>query len=595
MSVFDFDYFQKYYMNSRPNAPWEKYYAPGDMDLDVEDISIYRFMYKCAEDYMDSVAIEYFGVQITYEEFMEKIDTTARAFLSYGVRKGDVVTILSANVPEALYSFYALNRIGAVANLLHPLLSENEIKDALNTYKSMMLVALDICYPRIKNVLDETEVYKTLIISAKDSMPLHLRIGYELVRGRKEEKPAAGRDFIYWKYFFNAGKKYHKTLDIEEPFKDDPAVILQSGGTTGVPKGIVLSNGNFNAATMQAQRALPDLCKEDVILGIMPIFHGFGLEVSINDAFAVGAKVVLIPQFNAKHFDKLVKQHNPSVLVGVPTLFEAMKNHPGMEDADLSNLKYVIAGGDSFNKKKVQYINAFLHDHGARTNFTQGFGMTEAVAAISFDRKDNSKEGSVGIPWPGTYVKICEPGTDKELPYGEVGEICIFGPTVMLGYYDNEEETKDTLLVHSDGNVWLHSGDLGSMDEDGFITYRQRIKRMIITSGYNVYPAQIEEVLEKHPAVSEVTVIGVLHPYKIEVGKVFAVLRDGFDPEAVKEELIELCKKNLAVYAIPREWEFCDSLPKTIVGKTDYRKLQEEELERRKKEESEQSTKTEQE
>ena len=249
----------------------------------------------------------------------------------------------------------------------------------------------------------------------------------------------------------------------------------------------------------------------------------------------------------------------------------------------------------SFNMKKVQYINAFLHDHGARTNFTQGFGMTEAVAAVSFDRKDNSKEGSVGIPWPGTYVKICEPGTDKELPYGEVGEICIFGPTVMLGYFDNEEETKDTLRVHSDGNVWLHSGDLGSMDEDGFITYRQRIKRMIITSGYNVYPAQIEEVLEKHPAVSEVTVIGVPHPYKIEVGKVFAVLRDGFDPEAVKEELIELCKKNLAVYAIPREWEFCDSLPKTIVGKTDYRKLQEEELERRKKEESEQSTKTEQE
>ena len=585
MSEVYFDYFQKYHMNSRPNAPWDKYYVPGDTDLDVKDLSICSFMENCAESYMDSIAIEYFGVEITYSDFLEKIDTTARAFHSFGVRKGDVVTILSANVPEALYCFYALNRLGAIANLLHPLLSENEIKDALNLYKSVMLVALDICYPRIKNIIYDTSVNKTLIISAKDSMPLHLKIGYQLVRGRKEEKPVAGEDFIFWNSFIKAGKKSSKNIIYGEPLKDDPAVILQSGGTTGVPKGIVLSNGNFNAATMQAQRALPDLCKEDVILGIMPIFHGFGLEVSINDAFAVGAKVVLIPQFNAKHFDKLVKQHNPSVLVGVPTLFEAMKNHPGMEDADLSNLKYVIAGGDSFNKKKVQYINAFLHDHGARTNFTQGFGMTEAVAAVCFDRKDNSKEGSVGIPWPGTYVKICEPGTDHELPYGEVGEICIFGPTVMLGYYDNESETKDALRLHSDGNIWLHSGDLGSMDEDGFVTYRQRIKRMIITSGYNVYPAQIEEVLEKHHAVADATVIGVPHPYKIEVGKVFAVLNDGYDPEEVKSELIELCKKNLAVYAIPREWEFCDSLPKTIVGKTDYRKLQEEELEKREKEE----------
>ena len=590
MANIDFGYFRKYNMVSRPDAPWEKYYPQGAMDLDVEDISIYRFMRNCAENYMDSAAIEYFGSTVSYEGFFDKIDTTAKAFLSFGVRKGDVVTILSANVPEALYSFYALNRIGAVANMLHPLLSENEIKDALNTYKSVMLVALDICYPRIKNIIGDTEVFKTLIISAKDSMPLHLRIGYELVRGRKEEKPEEGQDFIYWNRFYKSGKKYHKELSGEEPLRDDPAVILQSGGTTGVPKGIVLSNGNFNAATMQAQRALPDLCKEDVILGIMPIFHGFGLEVSINDAFAVGAKVVLIPQFNAKHFDKLVKQHNPSVLVGVPTLFEAMKNHPGMEDADLSNLKYVIAGGDSFNKKKVQHINAFLHDHGARTYFTQGFGMTEAVAAVSFDRKDNTKEGSVGIPWPGTYVKICEPGTDREVPYGEVGEICIFGPTVMLGYYDNEKETNDTLRVHSDGNVWLHSGDLGSMDEDGFVTYRQRIKRMIISSGYNVYPAQIEEVLEKHLSVAEATVVGVPHPYKVEVGKAFVVLKDGADPEETKSELIELCKKNLAVYAIPREWEFCESLPKTIVGKTDYRKLQEEELEKRKKEQGEQGT-----
>ncbi len=580
-----FDYFRPMGMKQEPAAPWSGYYKPKDMHFEVEDISIYEFIRRCGEDYQDSVAIDYFGVNVSYPEFFRKIEQAARSFLEMGVEPGDVVTILSANVPEALYAFYGINRIGAVANLLHPLLSENEIKEALNRYQSVILVALDICYPRIRNIISDTSVKRTVIISAKDSMPVLLKLGYNLTRDRKVEKPDCDdRRYMYWKDFIATGKHYRDELPPDVTTKDTPAVILQSGGTTGVPKGIVLSNGNFNAATMQAQRALPDLCKEDVILGIMPIFHGFGLEVSINDAFAVGAKVVLIPQFNARKFDTLIKQHRPSVLVGVPTLFEAMTNHEGLQDVKLKNLKYVIAGGDSFNKRRVQYINAFLHDHDAKTYFTQGFGMTEAVAAVSFDRKEDSHEGTVGIPWPGTYVKICKQGTTEEVPYGEVGEICICGPTVMLGYYDNEEETNSALRLHEDGNVWLHSGDLGVMDEEGFITYKQRIKRMIITSGYNVYPAQIEEVLERHPNVHEVCVVGVPHPYKIEIGKAFIVLKEEADEEQTKQELLELCRKNLALYAVPREWEFRTELPKTIVGKVDFRMLQEEELRRREKE-----------
>ena len=268
-----------------------------------------------------------------------------------------------------------------------------------------------------------------------------------------------------------------------------------------------------------------------------------------------------------------------------------MTNNEGMKNVNLSNLKYVIAGGDSFNKVRVKKINDFLHEHGAKTNFTQGFGMTEAVAAVSFDLKYASREGSVGIPWPGTYVKICKPETDEEVPYGEDGEICICGPTVMLGYYNNEKETNDALRFHKDGNIWLHSGDIGTMDKDGFITYRQRIKRMIITSGYNVYPAQIEEVLETHPGVLDSTVIGVPHPYKIEVGKAYVVLKKGYKEKKVKEELIELCQKNLAKYAIPREWEFRKSLPKTIVGKVDFRKLQQENKKKRVREKHEKTSK----
>ena len=578
MGILDMKFFHFIGIKRRPKAPWGKFYQKKHMNIIVPNENIYEYLNRHAEGYLDNTAIEYFGTKVSYRSFLEKIDTCYKAFRSQGVRKGDVVSIISANVPEALYSFYALNRIGAVCNMLHPLLSENEIKDILNKYSTALVVAMDITYSKLKNIIKDTDVYKTIIISAKDSMNFITKLGYEITQGYKVEKPKKSENYIYFKDFIELGENY--TVEKENKTgKDFPAAILQSGGSTGTPKGIVLSNGNFNSATIQAKIALPDLDSNDVILGIMPIFHGFGLEVSINDAFCVGAKVVLVPTFKASEFDKLLTKHKPSVLVGVPTLFEAMTNNPRMKNVDLSNLKYVIAGGDSFNKNKVNMINDFLHSHGAKTNFTQGFGMTEAVAAVSFDLKYASRPGSIGIPWPGTYVKIVKPGTDEEVPYGTDGEICISGPTVMLGYYNDEKETNDALRIHKDGNIWLHSGDIGVMDKDGFITYKQRLKRMIISSGYNVYPSQIEEVLERHPAVLDSSVIGVPHPYKVEVAKAYIVLKKGYhDSASLRDELKELCEKNLAKYSIPKEWEFRKSLPKTIVGKVDFRKLQEENM-----------------
>ena len=584
MGILDMKFFHFIGIKRRPKAPWGKFYQKKQMNIIVPNENIYEYLYRHAQGYLDNTAIEYFGTKVTYRGFLDKIDMCYKAFKSQGVRKGDVVSIISANVPEALYSFYALNKIGAVCNMLHPLLSENEIKDILNKYSTAIVVAMDITYSKLKNIIKDTEVYKTIIISAKDSMNFITKLGYELTQGYKVEKPRKSEKYVYYKDFIRSGENYVLSEE-SKTGKDFPAAILQSGGSTGIPKGIVLSNGNFNSATIQAKIALPDLDSNDIILGIMPIFHGFGLEVSINDAFCVGAKVVLVPTFKASEFDKLLTKYKPSVLVGVPTLFEAMTNNPRMKNVDLSNLKYVIAGGDSFNKNKVDMINDFLHSHGAKTNFTQGFGMTEAVAAVSFDLKYASRPGSIGIPWPGTYVKIVKPGTDDEVPYGTDGEICISGPTVMLGYYNDEKETNNALRIHKDGNIWLHSGDIGVMDKDGFITYKQRLKRMIISSGYNVYPSQIEEVLERHPAVLDSSVIGVPHPYKVEVAKAYIVLKKGYhDSISLRNELKELCEKNLAKYSIPKEWEFRKSLPKTIVGKVDFRKLQEENMKVRRNE-----------
>lgn len=587
MGLLDMNFFRFLGIKQKPKAPWKKYYTKNDMNITPPEVSIYRFLRNKAKELNcdDNIAITYFKNHKTYKEFFKDIYITARAFKSQGIRKGDIVTIISANTPEAVISFYALNKIGAVANILHPLLSENEIKDALKKYSTVMLVALDMCYTKIKNIIDETEVYKIVIISAKDSMDFLTKVGYEVTKGRKIEKPKSNEKYIFWSEFYKKGINYENKRIEESGMRDTPAVILQSGGSTGTPKGIVLSNGNFNSATLAATKAYPDLCKDDRILGILPIFHGLGLEVGMNDAFYVGAEVVLIPQFKAQEFDKLLTKHKPSVILGVPTLFEALTTNERMKGVSLSGLKYVIGGGDTLNKARVTKINDFLHEHSAQTNMIQGYGMTEAVAAVCVDLRHASRPGTIGIPWPGIYLKIVKPGTDEEVPYGEDGEICICGPVVMLGYYNNEKETNEALHIHKDGNIWLHSGDIGSMDKDGYVTYKQRIKRMIVTSGYNVYPSQIEEILETHEAVMNATVIGIPHPYKVEVAKAYIALNKGyFENDKLKKELLELCKKNLAHYAIPKEWEFRKSLPKTIVGKVDFHKLQLENIKKRKEE-----------
>lgn len=582
MGILDMNFWSFIGFKRKPYARWRKFYNKKDMVLDISDISIYEYIKSKMMKHQDKIAIEYFGTKITYKELINKIDKTAAAFVSQGIRKGDIVTVLSANIPEAIYAIYALNKIGAVANVMHPLSSENEIKEALQRYSTVCLVAMDITYEKIKKIIDETEVYKVIIISAKDSMGQLMKFGYTITQGWKVETPKKSEKFIYWKDFYRHKEEYTNKKYNVNVKKDTPAIILHSGGTSGKPKGIVLSNGNFIASTMQSEIALPDLNSKDVILAIMPIFHGFGLSVSITDAFVCGAKVVLIPTFKASEFDKLLVKYKPTVIVGVPTLFEALTKNERMENVSLSQLKYVIAGGDTLNKNRVENINIFLHEHGASTNLTQGYGMTEAVSAITFDLKSATRPGSVGIPWPGTYVKIIDLATGEEVPAGKDGEICICGPTVMLGYYNNEKETNEALRIHKDGNVWLHSGDIGSMDSDGYVYYKQRLKRMIVTSGYNVYPSQIEEVLEKHPAVVDCSVIGIPHPYKIEVAKAYIALKKGYkDTPQLRNELLELCKKNLAVYSIPKEFEFRQSLPKTMLGKVDFRKLQEENMKKR--------------
>ncbi len=556
---------------SRVKIPWKKYYTKEELKFKVEDISIYEMFKRSALSNLNCPAVNYYGRVYSYKEFLKRIDRAALSFSHIGVKKGDIVTICMPNTPEGLISFYAVSKIGAISNMIHPLSGEEEIKNYLNSTKSKYLVMVDFCYEKVRNVISETDVCKVIVAPVSNSMFPHMQAGYKFKTWRMK-KPRRSKLYTYWNDFIISS--YFET---EKPISckaEDPAVILHSGGTTGKPKGIVLSNGNFNALALQARVIFKDLKPRDKVLGIMPIFHGFGLGVSFHIPFGLGCEVILVPQFNAKKFDELLEKYCPNVICGVPTLYEALTNTKNKK-LDLSMLKYVISGGDSLSSTLSERINDFLLSHGSKVKVSQGYGMTEALAAVALSFGDAYRDGSIGIPFPGNYIKIVKPGTQDEVSYGEDGEICVSGPTVMLGYLDNEEETNEMLQKHSDGMIWLHTGDIGMMNENGIIYYKQRLKRMIISSGYNVYPSYIEKVIEEHPAVLNCSVIGVPHPYKVEVPKAYIVLKDGYSPISVKSSIKEHCKKNLAVYSIPHEFVYRKSLPQTLMGKIDFKKLQE--------------------
>ena len=555
-------------------TPWDKFYTKEDLKVKVPDTSMYEVLKESVLKYESRPIINYFGKRITYREFLNNVDKAALAFRSQGVRRGDIVTICMPNTPEAMVSFYALNKIGAICNMIHPLSGEVEIKEYLLSTNSVMLVMIDLCYEKVKNIIKETSVYKTIVVSARDSMPFFMGVGYQFSQGFKVKRPLKSEAYLYWNDFLKKAVGYNHTFNIKIS-KDDPAVILHSGGTTGKPKGIILSNGNFNALTEQAKIVFSDVEPGDRVLGIMPIFHGFGLGVSTIGPFILGCELVMVPQFNAKKFDKLLDKYKPNVIFGVPTLYEALASTKN-DYLDLSGLKYAISGGDSLSSSLIKRVNHYLKEHNAKIKISQGYGMTESLAAVALSYGKAYREDSIGIPFPGNYIKIVTPETQEEVPYGEDGEICIAGPTVMLGYLDNEKETNEMLQIHKDGMVWLHTGDIGMMDSDGILYYKQRLKRLIISSGYNIYPSHVEEVIEGHPSVLKCSVIGIPHPYKVEVPKAFIVLKNDYNPLTVKASIKEYCKKNLASYAIPKEFEFRKSLPKTLIGKVDFKKLREE-------------------
>ena len=567
-------------------TPWEPFLGGVPMHLDYFEGSMCDMVLAAAEQYPDNVAFYFMGRKTTYRQMAAEIGRCAKALKTIGVRENDKVTIAMPNCPQAIYMFYAVNMVGAIANMIHPLSAEKEIEFYLNESESITAITLDQFYNKFESVRENTKVVNIIIASVQDALSRPVRAGYMLTEGRKIKRIPKDAPVIRWNDFMRLSRCCFYRYRVERK-SDDPAVILYSGGTTGTTKGIVLTNKNFNALGQQVKAANPMYRSGDKMLAAMPLFHGFGLGVCIHTMLSQGGCCILVPRFTAKSYAKDIVKYRCNFIAGVPTLYEALLRLPSMEGADLSCLKGVFSGGDSLSVELKKKFDTFLYDHKASIQVREGYGTTETVTACCLTPPHMFKEGSIGVPFPDTYIKIVEPGTDRELPYGEEGEILLAGPTVMKEYMKHPEETAETLRAHDDGLTWVYTGDLGTMDDEGFVYFRGRAKRMIISSGYNIYPAQIENILDANDKVQMSCVIGVPDSYKMQKVKAFVKLNPGVPAnEQTKAEIMAYCRKHIAKYAMPYDIAFKDDMPKTLVGKVAYRVLEEEELERIRQEEA---------
>ena len=578
---------KKLKLNKKEEYPWQAFYKDVPNHIDYPDTSMVDVIMETALKYPNYYALEYYNNKITYKELMERIIECAKSLKALGVSEGDIVSICMPNTPTALYMFYAVNMIGAISNMIHPLSSEKEIELYLNKTESKYILTIDIDYKKIMNIINNTSVTKVIVSSAGYDLKGLKKFFYNLfnadvtkaVKRIKQVflKAFKNREVIDYKKFIKRGSLYYEEYSVERHGKDT-AVILYSGGTSGTPKGIMLSNLNFNALAYGAHYMCDPSKEGDSVLSIMPIFHGFGLGVCIHTPLHIGMKCILVPTFKPNKIINLIRKTKPNFFVGVPTLFEALYNSPKIKEGEFESINCIVSGGDVMDEENYKKYNEMFKKYGSTAKIRIGYGLTEACAATCLTPTNMHRAGSIGIPFPDNIYKIVKINTTKEVKAGEDGEICICGPTVMQGYINDEEETNNTLKKHSDGKVWLHTGDVGYMDKDGFVYFKSRLKRIIVSSGYNIYPSYIELIINKHEYVANSTVIGVPDEYRGQIAKAFVVLKKEVKlTDEVKEEIKEYCEKNIAKYSMPRIFEFRKELPKTLVGKVAYTVLETEE------------------
>ena len=533
---------------------------------------LYDAVYESSCKWPHNIAIEYFETQVTYREMIKRTNKVAAALKAIGAEKGDRITVCMPNTPESVYAIYAINEIGAVANMVHPLSSENEIEDYLNQAESKILFCIDIAYPKVEAILKNTSVEQVIVVSPTRSMSLIVRIIYKLTKGRKNHIKKS-QQIVTWDKFLSRASRFIGNPHARVNATDD-AMIMYSGGTTGKPKGIVLSNLNFNAQALGAKYLVPELFKPEFsFMAFLPNFHAFGFGCCIHMPLYFGARTFLIPQFNPKKFKQYITKYKVSTLVGVPTVFDYLTKIRFKKDA-LKNVKFVVSGGDMISMANKEKINDFLKAHGSKAIIENGYGLTEASGGFIFSPRSVANDpDAIGYPLPDNEVLILDIKTKKPVPVGEDGEIVVRGMSVMKRYLGKPKETEEAFLKVGN-KKFLRTGDIGYLDEKGVVHFRSRLKRMIISNGYNIYPANIEEVTLKCQNVASCAAIGREDKLRGEKVVVFIVAKEGASERQIKKELTAIYKKNLAKYEIPREFRFIDALPRTKLAKVDFKALE---------------------
>jgi long-chain acyl-CoA synthetase len=555
------------------NRPWLKFYGSVSYSLEYPQITLYDCLKQTSYKYPDSIAWDFMGTTCTYKKFLKEIDQFSAALNAIGFKKGDVITVGMPTTPQGIIPIYAVNKLGGVCSVIHPLSPPNQIKTFLQISNSKWLMTLDLFYQQFKEGMAKTNVQKLILAGITDYLKGFTKLGFQIINGRKIPSIPADPQVMWMS---NMMKQSYPPMEIERMEPNECAIILYTGGTTGTPKGVQLSNLNMIAQGTQIS-AWGNLNHTQSILAILPIFHVFGLGLCVNTAFMVGGKSILIPKFTPEEVARLVKKKRPTFLVGVPTLFETLATNLSFQKSDLSCLEATFSGADTLPRSTKEKFEAVVRAGDGNVQLLEGYGLTEAGGAVIAMPLDKYREGSMGVPFPDMLAKIVKPGTEEELPVDVVGEICVSGPNVMLGYINQPEGNVQTLRKHSDGRIWLHTGDLASMDADGFFYFKSRLKRMLKVSGITVYPGQVEKTLQNHPDVDSACVIGIPDRLQMSRVKAFIVLKDKTKAtEETKQDILKFGRNNLLNWEAPRDLEFRDELPKTWIGKVSFNELEKE-------------------
>ena len=544
---------------------WLKYYEDYDIKQDIPKMSAYDYMVVNNNSNLDKNALNFYGIKITYEELLKNIDKITRSLISLGVKKGNIVTLAMANTPEMVYLFYALNRIGAISNVIDPRYSADEMKREINKVNSKYFITLVDCYDTSRRIIEETNVEKTVYLTALESMPLPIKVVNKL----KNKIKRIDNNSISWNDFIKNGKKIDK--DINNIYENDmPVTIVHTGGTTGEPKGVVLTNENFVAMANMHMHGGLDYEKDDKFLNILPPFIAYCLCNGINMPLTLGLEVTIIPQWDVPDFPMILDKYKPNHVLAGPILWDYVTKS---DIRDLSYLKTPVSGGDALNEELEKRINDFFKKKNCKSKVAQGYGMTEVSSAAVFSKQEANKIGSVGIPFIKNNVSIFDPETLLEKDIGEEGEIWISSPTIMKEYYNNNIATEELKITTIDGNNWIRTGDIGKIDLDGNLYIVGRMKRMIVRSGNKIFPANTENIVLKLNEIDNCAIVGIDDDIERKVPVIHIVL---------KKEIVEKIKKiisdNLPEFNIPVKFVFRESMPLTSINKIDFKKLEQEEL-----------------